>query len=461
MSQFDSYYQSIQEPEKKQKYNNWSISKGLQQVDGLSTSPYLDKIAADNIEGRLSAADAVKLVDSYYQVKAGQNEIEAYKEADMVSVRINEILENGGFTLSVEELKDIHRQLFERILENAGEFRPNNIFKREWVLDGGSVTYGDARNIIGNIEGYIRRERVTRYSSLDDEAIFWHLARFVSDIWRTHPFSEGNTRTTAVFAIKYFRSMGFEIDNTPFLNNSWYFRNALVRANYTNIPKKVDSDLSYLEEFLFCALTGKHGIFRNRDLHIYSKRTGFNLSPSGNDLDKTILHEINKDITITRKALAEKTLTSEKTIERHLKSMGITFTGPSKTGHWVVPVRYAISTVGYEEIILDDMIDKMEKTFKDGPFEGLSVKFDGYDPSRPLSELNPRVISEFVFRSKQGIHTWDISDGSLSELGWRTFQNGSKYNIKTGQVRFLPICTLMDSVPLISFSSYTSFSIRK
>lgn len=435
MSQFDSYYQSVQEPDKKQKYNNWSISKGLQQVDGLSTSPYLDKIAADNIEGRLSAADAVKLVDSYYQAKTDQKEIETYKEADMVSVRINETLENGGFTLSVEELKDIHRQLFDGILNNAGEFRSNNIYKREWVLDGSSVTYGDARNILRNIEGYIQRERVTRYSSLDDEAIYWHLARFVSDIWRAHPFSEGNTRTTAVFAIKYFRSMGFEIDNAPFLENSWYFRNALVRANYTNVPKKVDSDSSYLEEFLLCALTGKHGVFRNRELHIYSKRTGFNLSPSGNDLDHTILNEINKDNTITRKSLADKTLTSEKTIERHLKSMGITFIGPSKTGHWVVPekLRSVISTTDYEETILDDMIGKMEKAFKDGPFEGLSVKHDGYDPSRPISELNPRIISEFIFRSKQGIHTWAISDGSLSELGWRTFPNGCKYNIKTGQ----------------------------
>ncbi len=435
MSQFDSYYQNVQELDKKQKYNNWSISRGLQQVDGLSTSPYLDKIAIDNIEGRLSAEDAVRLVDSYYQVKADQKQIEVYKEADTVSVRINEILENGGFTLSVEELKDIHRRLFDGILDNAGEFRPNNIFKHEWVLDGGSVVYGDARSILGNLEGYIQRERVTRYGSLDEEAVYRHLARFVSDIWKTHPFSEGNTRTAAVFAIKYFRSMGFEIDNTPFLENSWYFRNALVRANYTNIPKKVDSDMSYLEEFIICALTGKHGVFRNRELHIYSKKTGFNLSPSGNDLEQVILNEINKDNTITRKHIAEKALTSEKTIERHLKSMGVTFVGPSKTGHWVVPENLSqiVSTVDEEGTILDGLINKMHAIFKDGPFEGLAVKYDGYDSSESISVSNPRIILEFVFRSKLGIHTWAISDGSLSELGWHMFQNGCQYNVKTGQ----------------------------
>lgn len=435
MSEFDSYYQNIEEPDKRQKYNNWSISKGLQQVDGLSTSPYLDKLASDNIEGRISSSDVTRLVNSYYEVKADRKEVDEYKEADIVSARINEILSSGGFTLSLEEYKSIHKRLFDGVIDNAGEFRSNNIYKREWVLDGDTVTYGDVSNIESNIESCIRGERLTRYSSMDDEEIYFHLSRFVSELWKAHPFSEGNTRTTAVFAIKYFRSRGYDIDNRPFQNHSWYFRNALVRANYSSIPKKVDTDLSFLEEFLTCAITGRVGTFRNRDLHIYARRTGLDKSSSGDSLDNAILKEICKNRQITRKQLAEKFLTSEKTIERHLKKLNISFEGPAKTGHWLLPSKAddIIPEIDEEQVVLDEIIGKMNSLFRGGQFEGLSVKFERYDNTEPVSAFNPVLIDELIFRFGAGLYEWSIENGLLNQQGWHTFPDGSSYNIKTGE----------------------------
>ena len=437
MGEFDTYYKNVEEPDKRQRYNNWSISRGLQQVDGLSTSPYLDRLAADNIEGRLSSSDVVKLIDSYYEMKADQEQARAYKEADVVSARINEILGNGAFTLSLEELRSIHKRLFDGIIKDAGEFRPRNVMKVEWVLDGGTVTYGDVVNIRSSVESYIRRERFMRYSSMDDEEIYAHLSRFVSDVWLAHPFSEGNTRTTAVFFIKYFRFLGYDVDNTPFLENSWYFRNALVRANYSSIPKKVDADISFLEEFITCVLTGKSKEFRNRDLHIYARRTGVDKSVSGDRLDDAILKEICRDRQITRKGLAGKFLTSEKTIERRLKKLGITFEGPAKTGHWVLPsgVGPFEPEIDDEQALLDEITDKMRRIFKDGPFEGLSVKFENYDNTRPVSSFNPKLITEFTFRSRVGLYSWSVENGLLSEQGWHVFPNGSEYNIKTGEFK--------------------------
>ena len=334
MSDLDLHYQAEKEPQKKERYGNWATAKGLQQVDGLETSAYLDQVAADNIEGKISAYEAIKLVDSYYEVKGDREADDPYEEADKVAARINAIIGESGFTLCPEELQQIHRRLFEGVFDHAGQFRTMNFIKREWVLDGGTVTYGDFHYIRENLERRVWRERNTYYATLDEDVAIFRLARFVSDIWQTHPFNEGNTRSVAVFAIKYFRSLGYDVDNTAFHNNSWYFRNALVRANYTSVKKKVDADLSYLESFLESVLLGKGGEFHNRDLHIYADRQPQLMS--GTDLDKAIMKEIQVNPHITRAEMAEKYHTSQKTIERHLKELGIRFEGPAKTGHWVI-----------------------------------------------------------------------------------------------------------------------------
>lgn len=331
MSEFDAYYHSVREPEKRQRYENWAASKGMQAVDGLKTSEYLDEVARRNIEGEISSYEAVKLVESYYEVKGDREDLVDEREADIVSSRINMLISDAGFSLVPEELSNIHRTLFEGLFKNPGAYRQQNIMKHEWVLDGDTVTYGDYRNIADNLERFIRRERLLNYSGMEPDEMLHHLTRCISDIWQVHPFPEGNTRTVAVFAIKYFRYLRFEVDNRVFQENSWYFRNALVRANYTNVRKKVDLDRSFLEDFLSCVLSGlpEGKEFHNRQLHIYS------INPTPDDLDQLICSDIAQYDTISRHTMAERHHVSEKTIERHLKKLGFVFEGPSKTGRWV------------------------------------------------------------------------------------------------------------------------------
>lgn len=335
MSEFDAYYESEREPEKKSRYENWAAAKGMQAVDGLRTSGYLDDIARQHIEGNISSYEAAKLVESYYEVKSDRSVISDEMEADIVASRINILIGEGGFSIGPQELQNIHRTLFEGLFDHAGEYRTRNILKKEWVLDGDSVTYGDYRYIAENVERFIKRESFLRYSGMDDEEILSHLTKYVSDLWQVHPFNEGNTRTIAVFAIKYFLYLGFDVDNHVFHENSWYFRNALVRANYTNVRKRVDRTQAFLEEFLSCVLFGykESKEFHNRDLHIYSTKIPVREFSIG--LDEGIKRDIEADPGISRSAMARRHGVSEKTIERHLKTLGYVFEGPSKTGHWV------------------------------------------------------------------------------------------------------------------------------
>ena len=201
----DYQYINQQEPDKSRRYANWQAAKGLQDVDGLKTSDYLDKVASDNIEGKISAYEAKDLIDTYYDVKEDKEKDSLSEEADKVASRINILIGEIGFSLSSEELKSIHKRLFEGVFEHAGTYRKNNILKHEWVLDGDTVTYGNAYNLEESVENLLRAEKLTPFRSLDEEETVWHFTKFVSNLWRIHPFAEGNTRTTAVFTIKYLR----------------------------------------------------------------------------------------------------------------------------------------------------------------------------------------------------------------------------------------------------------------
>ena len=84
------------------------------------------------------------------------------------------------------------------------------------------------------------------------------------------PFREGNTRTTAIFTIKYLRSQGFLINNELFEQHSWYFRNALVRANYRNLSKGISYELVFLVRFFRNLLLGENNLLKNRYMLINS-----------------------------------------------------------------------------------------------------------------------------------------------------------------------------------------------
>ena len=257
------------EPDKAHKGYAWSTAIGLQAVDGLKPSKYLIDTAIQNIEGKITMQEAQNLIDSYYKERPVHlSDDERTEEADKVSSRIAEILSETAFSFSPNEYISIHRKLFQGIYKHAGKIRDYNITKKEWILDGATVMYGSASELRATLEYDFSQEKNFSYKGLSMDEIIHHLAVFISRLWQIHIFGEGNTRTTAVFFIKYLRTLGFSATNDIFAENAWYFRNALVRANYTNLQKGIHETTEYLEVFLRNLLLNEKNELHNRNLHI-------------------------------------------------------------------------------------------------------------------------------------------------------------------------------------------------
>ena len=269
---FEEYIRNS-EPAKKEKTYAWTTAIGLQQVDGLTPSKYLFETAKRNIDGEISVAEATSIIDSYYESKTDRsgNDNERTEEADKVSSRIAQILSEKSFNFSPSYLIALHGRLFAGIFKFAGKIRDYDISKKEWVLDGDSVMYGAAFELKAALDYDFEQERHFSYKNLTLEETVKHITFFVSRLWQIYAFGEGNTRTTAVFTIKYLRSLGFNADNELFAENSWYFRNALVRANYNNLQKGIHENSEFLEKFFRNLLLGEHNELKNRFLHIRAK----------------------------------------------------------------------------------------------------------------------------------------------------------------------------------------------
>lgn len=265
---FDEYIRQG-EPAQRERADAWRVAIGLQAVDGLKTSEYLHQTARRNIEGEITIDEARELVKQYYVSKTTHDEDEADKEeADRVSGNIAKLLQTDAFTYSVAGLAAIHRAIFEGVFKHAGRFRDYDISKKEWVLQWDSVLYGRWQDLKMTIEYDLEQERQFDYTGLDKGQIIEHLARFVAGLWQIHPFAEGNTRATAVFTIKYLRYLGFSVNNDLFERHSWYFRNALVRANYRNVVKGVEREPLFLIRFFRNLLLGENNELKNRYMMI-------------------------------------------------------------------------------------------------------------------------------------------------------------------------------------------------
>ncbi len=256
------------EPEKRDKGYAWHTAIGLQAVDGLKTSQYLINTAIKNIEGDISIDEASELLNSYYEEKPKKDVDDRTEEADKVALRIAKILSENAFSFTPNEYISIHKKLFIGIYNHAGKIRDYNITKKEWVLDGATVLYGSASELRATLEYDFLEEKKFSYKKLSMDEIIHHLAIFVSRLWQIHIFGEGNTRTTAVFFIKYLRTLGFEATNDIFAKNAWYFRNSLVRANYNNLKNGVHETTEYLELFLRNLLLDEKNELHNRSMHI-------------------------------------------------------------------------------------------------------------------------------------------------------------------------------------------------
>ena len=265
---FDEYIRQG-EPQKKERAEAWRVAIGLQAVDGLKTSEYLQDTARRNIEGEITIDEARELVKEYYIKKTTHDEDDADKEeADRVSSNISKLLQTDAFTYSVAGLAAIHRAIFEGVFKHAGRFRDYDISKKEWVLRGDSVLYGRWQDLRMAIEYDLGQEHQFDYTGLNKDQMVEHLAKFVSGLWQIHPFGEGNTRTTAIFTIKYLRSQGFSVNNDMFERHSWYFRNALVRANYRNLEKGIGYEPIFLVRFFRNLLLGENHTLKNRYMMI-------------------------------------------------------------------------------------------------------------------------------------------------------------------------------------------------
>lgn len=266
---FDEYIRQG-EPQKRERAEAWRIAIGLQAVDGLTTSDYLQETAKRNIEGEISIDEARELVRQYYITKTSHDDKDNKEEADKVSGNISKLLQTNAFTYSVAGFAAIHRAIFEGVFKHAGQFRNYDITKKEWVLNGDTVLYGRWQDLQMAIEYDLEQERQFNYSKLSKDQTIEHLAKFVAGLWQIHPFREGNTRTTAIFTIKYLRSQGFLINNELFEQHSWYFRNALVRANYRNLSKGISYELVFLVRFFRNLLLGENNLLKNRYMLINS-----------------------------------------------------------------------------------------------------------------------------------------------------------------------------------------------
>ncbi len=315
------------EPDKAERSTAWKTAIGLQDVDGLKTSAYLLETAKEHIEGNINITDAQKRIQAYYEARSNRQNTEAdTKEADIVSSRITALLGEKTFQFSPAEWQTIHRRLFTGVFSHAGTFRTYNITKKEWVLNGKSVIYASYESLRDTMDYDFNTERSFSYVGLTLREAVRHISKFTSDIWQIHPFCEGNTRATAVFIIKYLKIFGFTITNDIFADNSWYFRNALVRANYNDFASRIEATTKYLELFFENLLMDAKHELRNRYLHVdYQERPVKSETPEFSKCkncslkctleELAILKVIYANPAVTQKELAGLIGKSERTIK--------------------------------------------------------------------------------------------------------------------------------------------------
>ena len=299
MSDELSEYLRAKEPGKAELAGLWRAAIGLQKVDGLTPSAYLVETARRNIEGEITIAEAGKIIGEYYKSKAVRAEAAKTRtdEADIVSQRITGILAEPTFSFSPASYVSIHRKLFAGVYKHAGKIRDYNITKSEWVLKKDTVRYESADVIAATLEYEFERERRFNYKGLSPQETIAHFSRFIADVWQIHAFGEGNTRTTAIFAAKYLRTLGYTVENDIFADNSFYFRNALVRANYTNVPKGIHPTLVYLERFFANLLLGENSELKSRYLLVGLHEEPKSLAPSEREqVGEQVREQVNMEV---------------------------------------------------------------------------------------------------------------------------------------------------------------------
>lgn len=356
-SEFDEYIRQG-EPDQKERASIWSVAIGLQQVDQLQTSEYLRQTAKRNIDGEITMEEATKAIHEYYISKTSHDAGDEDKEeADKVSTNIANILKSKTFNFSTLGFTSIHRRVFEGVMKHAGELRKYDITKKEWVLRGDTVLYLNWEDLRQALDYDITREKEFIYKGLSMDEKIAHLAQFVAGLWQIHAFREGNTRTTAVFVIQYLRSLGWDVDNDMFAKYAWYFRNALVRANYRNDKLGIEYTPIYLERFFRNLLLGESWDLKSRYLYltppeewkvqpqtsVQNVKTSEKTTKTSEKKQKTsekIIYLLRKNNALSAADLGLQLGRTPRAIEMQLEKLRtlglIRRIGPDKGGHWEV-----------------------------------------------------------------------------------------------------------------------------
>lgn len=363
LKELGGYFKSP-EPGVRERADAWATAIGLQKVDGLEPSQYLLDLAKRHIEGKLTQRQVSRRINDYYSAKDETNPPDPSKEEpDKVSELIVKVINDGAFEFTPEYYISIHARIFKGVLPFAGRLRKVNIRKREWILRDESVTYGSALTLRASLARCFADEREFDYSRLSARTMIPHFCRFIAQVWQIHPFGEGNTRTTAVFAVKYLRSLGFRTENNMFKDNSWYFRNALVRANFADFRYNARRDLSFLEAFFRNLLLGENNLLKSRLLLIGMSDSERDAMMASLGLDagrgcqkkvvrkrlsekgcqktaKKIVELMRDNPEVTQADMACALSISRQAVQKHiakLKSAGrIRRVGPDNGGHWEV-----------------------------------------------------------------------------------------------------------------------------
>lgn len=350
---FDEYIRQG-EPKAAENAEQWNTAIGLQAVDGIKPSSYLIDTARRNIEGEISMDEVQELLRSYYASAENRSNVEDDdEEADKAAVNIKRILSTKTLAFNTNGFIATHRRIFDGVFKHAGQLRKYDITKKEWVLKGDTVNYLNWEDLRRALDYDIQQEKEFSYKGLTEEEKAKHLCRFTSGLWQIHPFCEGNTRTTAVFLIQYLRSIGYKVNNDMFARHSWYFRNALVRANYKNSKLGVDYDFQYLERFFYNLLLGQQHELKNRYLIIdapdnwnitqekkKNATANATVNATVNATEQAILQLIAKNNCITYNEMATMLQKNRTTIYRAIKKLTskglLTRKGSDKAGHWEI-----------------------------------------------------------------------------------------------------------------------------
>ncbi len=336
-------------PEQKERVLYWKTAIGLQDVDALEPSPFLLRIALDHTRGSIDLAEAERQVERDVRERTKDGGIgNRSLEADLVPVHLVRLLCEDSFDLSPSAWRAIHQELFRGVFRHAGSYRTCNLTKREWALKGQTVAYTPWPHIPETVTYDLQREAGFSWQGLTAAEAIRHIADFIAGIWQIHPFREGNTRGTAVFLIRYLRSLGCPLRIDVFADHSWYFRNALVRASFEDRAGGIRPTPAFLIRFLENLLLDRGHALRNRDLHVDSRentdvplRTGGPRSPESCTLEECcLLRELERNPSLSQKRLAAALGKPERTIRERIAGLQkkglLTRENGRRTGRWMV-----------------------------------------------------------------------------------------------------------------------------